>query len=100
MLQLFYLDVVNVSDACCKRLFKIFYMFPDICCNHFLSVLSGTKNKGHPQSKIKENKTNGTSRDNKQNASTMFRLVRGSLYGTPRPRFDSYEARSMGRLDH
>jgi hypothetical protein len=62
--------------------------------------VSGTKNKGPPQSTIKENKTNGTSRDSERNASTMIRLVRGSLDGTPRPRSDSYEARSTGRLDH
>jgi hypothetical protein len=58
------------------------------------------KNKGYPQSTIKKNKTNGTSRDRKRSASITFRLVRGSLDGTPRPRSDSYEARSTGHLDH
>jgi hypothetical protein len=27
--------IASVSDACCKRLFKMFYLFPDICCNRF-----------------------------------------------------------------
>jgi hypothetical protein len=36
----------------------------------------------------------------RQDASTTFRLVRGTLDGTPRPRSDSYEARSTGRLDY
>jgi hypothetical protein len=44
--------------------------------------------------------TNGTSQNSKQDTSTMFRLVRGTLDGTPRLRSDSYEARSTGRLDH
>jgi hypothetical protein len=34
-----------------------------------------------------------------ENTLTMFRLVRGSLDGTPRLRSDSYEAPSTGRLD-
>jgi hypothetical protein len=62
--------------------------------------LSDTKNKGYPQSTIKKNKTNGTSRDSERNASTTSRLVRGSLDGTPRPCSDSYEARSTRRLDY
>ena len=45
----FHLDVANVdrgmlhmlhmlqvfSEACCKGLFKMFYLFPDVCCNYF-----------------------------------------------------------------
>jgi hypothetical protein len=27
--------VASVSEACCKRLFKIFHMFPDVRCNSF-----------------------------------------------------------------
>jgi hypothetical protein len=27
--------VVSVSEACCKRLFKLFHLFLDICCKHF-----------------------------------------------------------------
>jgi hypothetical protein len=42
---------------------------------------------------------NGTSQNSGRDASTMFRLVRGSLDGTPRLRSDSYEAPSTGRLD-
>jgi hypothetical protein len=29
--------VVSVSKACCKRFFKMFHLFRNICCNHFLS---------------------------------------------------------------
>ena len=38
MLQVFYLDVAfvaNVSEACCKRLFKLFDLFLDVCCKYF-----------------------------------------------------------------
>jgi hypothetical protein len=35
----------------------------------------------------------------RRDASTTFRFVRGTLDGTPRPRSDSYEAPSTGRLD-
>jgi hypothetical protein len=51
---------------------------------------------------IKKNKTlpaNETSQNSGQNTSTVFRLVRGLLDGTPRLRSDSYEAPSTGRLD-
>jgi hypothetical protein len=51
MLQLFHLNVAKVdrgmshmlhvlqvfSKACCKRLFKMFHLFPDVGCNRFLS---------------------------------------------------------------
>jgi hypothetical protein len=43
---------------------------------------------------------NETSQNSGRNASTAFRLVRGTLDGTPRPRSDSYEARSTERLDY
>jgi hypothetical protein len=42
---------------------------------------------------------NDTSQNSKRDASTAFRLVRGILKGTPRPRSDSYEAYSTRRLD-
>ena len=29
--------VASVSEACCKNLFKMFHLFPDVCCNCFLS---------------------------------------------------------------
>jgi hypothetical protein len=29
--------VTSVSETCCKRLFKMFYLFLDVCCNSFLS---------------------------------------------------------------
>jgi hypothetical protein len=50
---------------------------------------------------FKKNKTlpaNETSQNSGRDTSTAFRLVRGSLDGTPRLRSDSYEARSTGRL--
>jgi hypothetical protein len=46
ILQLFHLCAAKVDQgmlhmlqvlACCKCLFKIFHLFSDICCNHFLS---------------------------------------------------------------
>jgi hypothetical protein len=51
---------------------------------------------------IKKNKTlpaNETSQNSGRNTSTAFRLVRGSLDGTPRLCSDSYEAPLTGRLD-
>ena len=27
--------VAIVSEACCKRLFKMFHLFPDVCCKRF-----------------------------------------------------------------
>jgi hypothetical protein len=40
MLHMFFLPkhvayVASVSEICCKSLFKMFHLFPDICCNHF-----------------------------------------------------------------
>ena len=35
MFQLFRTYVASVSEACCKSLFKMFHLFPDVCCNHF-----------------------------------------------------------------
>ena len=34
-LQLFYMNVASVSEGCCKRLFKMFHLFLDVCCNRF-----------------------------------------------------------------
>jgi hypothetical protein len=56
-------------------------------------IVSGTKNKGYPQSTIKKNKTTP-----KPLPTKMGRAKTAN--GTPRPRSDSYEARSTGRLDH
>jgi hypothetical protein len=50
--------------------------------------------------KIKPLSTNETSQNSKRDTSTTFRLVRGTLDGTPRLRSDSYEAHSTGRLDY
>jgi hypothetical protein len=47
-LRIFLMDVAKVDrgmlhmgvlEACCKRLFKMFYMFSDICCNRFFRML-------------------------------------------------------------
>jgi hypothetical protein len=48
MLQSFHIDVVkvdgdvahvayvaSVSEACCRHLFKLFHLFPDVCCKCF-----------------------------------------------------------------
>jgi hypothetical protein len=44
--------------------------------------------------------TNETSQNSGRNASTVFRLVRGTLDETPRLRSDSHEARSTRHLDY
>jgi hypothetical protein len=59
----------------------------DIC------IVSGTKNKSYPQSTIKKNKTMSKPLPTKTGRAE-------TANETPRPRSDSYEARSMGRLDH
>jgi hypothetical protein len=55
--------------------------------------LSGTKNKRYPQSMIKKNKTTPKPLPTKTGRAE-------TANETPRPRSDSYEARSTGRLDH
>jgi hypothetical protein len=32
--------VASVSKACCKHLFKIFHLFPDVCCNRFQTYIA------------------------------------------------------------
>jgi hypothetical protein len=66
--------------------------------NHVVGYLK----LGVPQSTIKKNKmlpANEMSQNSGRNASTAFRLVRGSLDGMSRLCSDSYEAPSTGRLD-
>ena len=29
------MNVASVSEGCCKRLFKMFHLFLDVCCNRF-----------------------------------------------------------------
>jgi hypothetical protein len=56
-------------------------------------LLSSTENKGYPQSTSKKNKTTPKPLPAKAGqAETVNKM--------PRPRSDSYEARSTGRLDH
>jgi hypothetical protein len=56
-------------------------------------TVSGTKNKGYPQSTIKKNKITLKPLPAKTGQAE-------TANETPRPRSDSYEARSTGRLDH
>jgi hypothetical protein len=56
-------------------------------------LLSGTKNKGYPQSTIKKNKTTPKPLPTRTGRAE-------TANETPRPRSDSYEALSTGRLDH
>jgi hypothetical protein len=53
----------------------------------------GYQNKGYPQSTIKKNKTTPKALPTKMGRAE-------TANETPRPRSDSHEARSMGRLDH
>jgi hypothetical protein len=53
----------------------------------------GYQNKGYPQSTIKKNKTTSKALPTKTGRAE-------TTNETPRPRSDSHEARSMGRLDH
>jgi hypothetical protein len=58
-----------------------------------LGATTGYQNKGYPQSTIKKNKTTPKALPTKMGRAKTTNK-------TPRPRSDSHEARSTGRLDH